>query len=169
MKVAAFWLTLLMAVAQAHAHGDDHPAADRPGMDGAHAGGEAGHAAALGEPGDPQRVTRTIEIRMNDDMRYRPALIRVKQGETIRFLVKNEGRMKHELVLGTAAELRAHAAMMRKFPEMEHDDPNAVEVEPGQTGELIWHFSKVGRFDFACLMPGHFEAGMRGRLIVTRK
>lgn len=74
--------------------------------------------------------------------------------------------MKHEMVLGTLDELQKHAALMRKFPEMEHDDPNAVSIEPGQTGELVWRFTKTGDFDFACLVPGHFEAGMRGKIVV---
>ena len=125
-----------------------------------------GHAAALGKPGDPARVDRTIEIATSDDMRFSPSEIRVKRGQTIRFKVVNGGQMKHEMVLGTLAELKAHAALMRKFPEMEHDDPNAVTVEPGKAGELVWLFTRTGNFDFACLVPGHFEAGMRGRIRV---
>jgi uncharacterized cupredoxin-like copper-binding protein len=125
-----------------------------------------GHASALGKPGDPAKVDRTIEIATGDNMRFSPNEIRVRRGQTIRFRVVNGGQMKHEMVLGTLAELKEHAAMMRKFPEMEHDDPNAVTVEPGKTGELVWRFTRAGNFDFACLVPGHFEAGMRGRILV---
>lgn len=131
----------------------------------AHGGG---HAAALGKPGDPGKVTRTIEVGMGDDMRFQPANIQVKRGETIKFVVKNNGALKHEMVLGTMKELKEHAALMRKSPGMEHDDPNAVSVEPGQTGTLVWQFTKAGTFDFACLEPGHFEAGMVGKIIVGR-
>ena len=127
-----------------------------------------GHAATLGKPGDPGNVTRTIEVVMNDAMRFRPANIRVKRGETIRFIVRNIGKLKHEMVLGSIKELKEHAALMRKFPEMEHADPNQVSVEPGKTGELIWQFTKAGTFDFACLQPGHFEAGMVGKVRVSR-
>ena len=127
-----------------------------------------GHGAELGKPGDPKMVSRTIEVGMGDDMRFTPANIQVKRGETIRFVVKNNGRLKHEMVLGSMNELKKHAALMRKSPEMEHDDPNAVSVEPGKTGELVWLFTKAGRFDFACLVPGHFEAGMVGKVIVSR-
>ena len=127
-----------------------------------------GHGEKLGVPGDASKVSRTVEIRMGDDMRFRPAGITVKRGETIRFVVKNDGRLKHEMVLGTMKELKDHAALMRKFPGMEHDDPNAVSVEPGKTGTLIWRFTKAGRFDFACLVPGHFESGMVGRITVGR-
>ena len=127
-----------------------------------------GHRAALGAPGDPTKVTRTVEIGMSDDMRFRPASVEVKKGETVRFLVKNNGGIRHEMVLGTRTELEAHAAHMRQSPGMEHHDPNAVSVEPGKTGTLIWRFTKAGRFDFACLVPGHFEAGMVGKLVVNR-
>jgi len=131
----------------------------------AHGGG---HAAALGKPGDPGKVTRTIEVGMGDDMRFQPANIKVKRGETIKFVVKNNGALKHEMVLDTMKELKEHAALMRKSPGMEHDDPNAVSVEPGKTGTLVWQFTKAGTFDFACLEPGHFEAGMVGKIIVGR-
>jgi len=127
-----------------------------------------GHATALGKPGDPQKITRTIEVEMNDAMRFRPASIKVKRGETIRFLVRNTGKVKHEMVLGTIKELKKHAELMRKFPEMEHADPNQVSVEPGMTGELVWQFTRAGTFDFACLVPGHFEAGMVGKVRVSR-
>lgn len=125
-----------------------------------------GHAAALGKPGDPNKVTRTIEVEMNDAMRFVPANIKVKRGETIKFVVKNVGKVKHEMVLGTVKELKEHAEMMRKFPEMEHADPNQVSVDPGKTGELVWQFTKAGTHDFACLQPGHLEAGMVGKIAV---
>lgn len=125
-----------------------------------------GHASALGKPGDAAKVDRTIEIAVGDNMRFSPDKLQIKRGQTIRFRVVNGGQMKHEMVLGTLAELKEHAALMRKFPEMEHDDPNAVTVEPGKTGELVWRFTKTGNFDFACLVPGHFEAGMRGKISV---
>ena len=125
-----------------------------------------GHGAALGQPGDPAKVSRTIEVDMSDRMRFIPDHIEVKRGETIRFVVRNSGKVKHEMVLGTASELKAHAALMRKFPEMEHADPNQVAVESGRTGEMLWRFTQSGRFDFACLQPGHFESGMVGKVAV---
>jgi uncharacterized cupredoxin-like copper-binding protein len=125
-----------------------------------------GHEADLGRPGEPGSVTRTIEVEMNDAMRFLPDSIIVKRGETVRFLVRNVGNLVHEMVLGTIEEMKEHAELMRKFPEMEHADPNMVSVEPGKTGELIWHFTRDGTFDFACLQPGHFEAGMVGKIVV---
>ena len=99
---------------------------------------------------------------MDDSMRFTPSAIAVKRGDTVKFIVTNSGHQKHELVLGSANELKEHAKWMRKFPQMEHVDPNMVSVEPGQSGELIWRFTKAGKVNFACLRPGHFEAGMKG-------
>jgi uncharacterized cupredoxin-like copper-binding protein len=128
-----------------------------------------GHAAALGEPGDPKaRGLRTIEVVMTDEMRFKPAQIQLTKGQTIKFVVKNAGAQKHEFVLGTPDELTKHAIEMEKFPEMEHDDPNAVSVEPGKTAELIWKFTKAGSWEigYGCLLPGHFSNGMKGKIVV---
>jgi uncharacterized cupredoxin-like copper-binding protein len=105
---------------------------------------------------------------MSDQMRFSPEEIQVRQGETIRFLLINAGTVKHEMVLGRRQELEAHAALMRKFPMMEHDHANQASVGPNASGEIVWHFTAGGTFDFACLQPGHFEAGMRGKIIVDR-
>lgn len=126
------------------------------------------HASALGKPGDAKKVTRTVEVAMSDTMRFSPDKVVAKRGETIRFVVKNNGKLKHEMVLGTVIELKEHAALMLKFPEMEHADPNQVSVAPGKSGELIWQFTKDGTFDFACLQPGHYEAGMVGKVTVAK-
>ncbi len=132
---------------------------------GEHAGGHA--ASTIGEPGKAARVTRTVRIDMSDAMRYTPSSIDAKQGETIRFVIKNSGKVKHELVLGTEKELKEHYEVMKKFPEMEHDDPNMVTVAPGATGQVIWKFTKAGKINFACLQPGHYDAGMKGAVAVA--
>lgn len=121
---------------------------------------------AFGREGDPSRVTRTIALGMSDAMRFTPAEIIVKRGETVRFLVRNEGKLLHEMVLGTPEELKAHAELMKKFPDMEHADANMVHVKPGASGEIVWQFTQAGEFQFACLLPGHYEAGMVGKLRV---
>ena len=149
--------TVSFAINPVFAHSDEHHDDT--------AGKHEEHATALGKPGDPNTVSRTIDVKMSDAMRFSPALIRVKRGETIRFALKNDGKVKHEMVLGDIKELKEHAALMRKFPEMEHSDPNQVSVEPGKTGEIIWQFTKAGTFNFACLQPGHFEAGMVGKIL----
>jgi uncharacterized cupredoxin-like copper-binding protein len=132
---------------------------------GNHAGGH-GEADSIGQPGKPENINRTITITMLDTMRYNPASISVKLGETIKFIVKNSGKTKHELVLGTEKELKKHYELMKKNPEMEHADDNMVTVQPGETGEIIWHFTKAGKIDFACLLPGHYDAGMKGTVRV---
>ena len=104
---------------------------------------------------------------MSDTMRYVPTRVDVKKGETIRFVVKNLGQLKHELVLGSAKDLKDHAQLMKKLPDMEHDEPNMVVVAPGKTGEVTWKFNKAGEVNFACLQPGHFEAGMKGLVKVS--
>lgn len=153
-------MSLIAIGCVAFAHGDsDH--AKKSGA--AH----EGHAFAFGKPGDPKKVSRTVEITMTDAMRYSPAGIAVRRNETIRFVLKNGGELKHEMVLGTIEDLKEHAALMRKFPEMEHADPNQASVEPGKTGNLVWQFTKAGTFDFACLQPGHYEAGMKGQVVVA--
>ncbi len=119
-----------------------------------------------GMAGDPKQVKRTIEIRMSDDMRFTPKEIQVKLGETVRMVAVNAGKVLHEIVIGTPQELRAHAEMMKKHPGMEHDEPYMVHVDPGRKGDMVWTFNRAGTFEFACLIPGHFEAGMVGRITV---
>lgn len=135
---------------------------------GDHAGGHS-PADAIGIPGKPESVTRTIAIEMWDSMRFTPATITVKQNETIKFIVRNRGKIPHEMVLGTDKELKEHYEVMKKHPEMEHADENMVTVQPGKTGEIIWHFTTAGTVDFACLLPGHYEAGMKGTVKVDAK
>lgn len=119
-----------------------------------------------GIAGDKRDVKRTIDIAMADDMTFTPSVIEVREGDTVRLRLKNRGKELHELVLGTEAEIATHAALMRKHPEMEHDEPWMVHVPAGQTGEMVWTFNRAGEFDFACLVGDHFELGMAGRLRV---
>lgn len=120
----------------------------------------------FGKPGNINKVTRTMTVDMNDNMRFNPEKITVKKGETIKFVVKNSGKIKHEMVLGSIDKIKEHAAMMKKMPTMEHAEENMVTVDPGKTGEIVWQFTKAGKLDFACLQPGHFEAGMKGKIAV---
>jgi uncharacterized cupredoxin-like copper-binding protein len=144
----------------------------------AHEGPAKGHKAAAvkkeqkewGIAGDARAAKRTIEITMTDNMRFSPDRIEVKQGETVKFLVKNTGKQLHEMVIGTRKELDEHAALMAKFPNMEHDEPHQAHVAAGKSGALVWHFNRAGDFDFACLIPGHYQAGMVGQIkVVARK
>lgn len=134
---------------------------------GIHAGGHGHDESTIGEPGKAVKVTRTVQVDTEDKMRFSPANFSVKQGETIRFVVKNSGKIKHEFVLGKTKELKEHYELMKKFPEMEHAEANMITVGPGQTGEVIWKFTKAGAVDFACLHPGHYDAGMKGAIKVA--
>ena len=160
-KLISTALFALMATAVAQAHGDeDH--AKKPAM-------VKKEQKEWGIAGDAKRAKRTVNITMSDSMRFTPNKIEVKQGETIKIVVKNEGKQLHEFVIGTKQELDEHAALMVKFPNMEHDEPYMAHVGVGKTGEIVWTFNKAGDFDFACLIAGHYQAGMVGKIAVAKR
>jgi len=122
---------------------------------------------AWGIAGDAKAARRTVELTMTDQMRFTPDTLQIRQGETLRIVLKNDGKQLHEFVLGTKKELDEHAALMMKFPDMEHDEPYTAHVGPGKTGEIVWTFNRAGNFDFACLIAGHYQAGMMGTVKVV--
>ena len=129
-----------------------------------------GEHFSAGAPGNPKKPARTVTVIMNDSdgaMRFVPDRIEAKKGEQVRFIIQNKGVLKHEFTLASVEDNNKHAELMKKYPDMEHDDPNAKSVDPGKAAEILWRFSKDGTFEFACLIPGHREAGMHG--IVTVK
>lgn len=150
----------VVAAANAYAHGDETHAAPR------NYDASTVEDTPFGREGDPKKVTRTIRVGMSDKMRFDPETITVRKGETIRFAVANKGAVLHEMVLGTAQSIKEHAELMKKHPGMEHDEPSMAHVKPGATGDIIWQFTQAGEFQFACLIPGHFEAGMVGKVSV---
>lgn len=138
-----------------HAHGHAHAA-----------GPAKKEQTDWGIAADAKAARRTIRVTMTDDMRFSPAIIEVGEGETVKLVVHNAGKAQHEMVLGTPKEIREHAALMTKFPGMEHDEAHMTHVAPGQTGSIAWTFNRPGEFQFACLVPGHFQAGMTGTIRV---
>ena len=141
----------------------------------------------FGRAGDPKKASRTVSVGMNDRMQFvamaphgkrradvgpgvpphaMPGDIVVKQGETVRFAVHNDGKVMHEMVIGSMKELKEHAELMRRFPGMEHDEPYMAHVAPGRQGEIVWQFTRAGEFNYACLIPGHMEAGMIAKITV---
>lgn len=160
MRQAAMTSALAAALfpALATAHGSAHPAKPPAAAEPVE--------TRFGRSGDPARAQRIVKIDMSDAMRFSPAELTVAAGDTVRFVVANRGQVLHEMVLGTEQELAAHAEWMRKFPGMEHDEPFMTHVPPGQSGEIVWQFTQPGEFRFACLVPGHYEAGMLGRIRV---
>ena len=141
---------------------------------GTHGGGHAKPAVdysdvekhEFGMASDPSKAKQTITVDMSDTMRFEPSQIEVKKGETVRFVIRNKGKLQHEMVLGTGTSLDAHAKLMMKFPGMEHDEPHMAHVDAGAEHEMGWQFTEAGEFNFACLVPGHSEAGMKGMIIV---
>jgi uncharacterized cupredoxin-like copper-binding protein len=141
----------------------------------------------FGRAGNPKNAVRTVRVAMDDQMRFvaaphapgrntdvgpgsaphtMPGDIQVKRGETVRFVVRNDGKLMHEMVIGRMKELTEHAELMRKFPGMEHDEPYMAHVAPGKLGEIVWQFTQAGEFHYACLIPGHMEAGMIAKITV---
>ncbi|QPF90453.1 cupredoxin domain-containing protein [Bradyrhizobium commune] len=130
--------------------------------------GHEGHdhrGFSAGEPGDPKKPARTIEIALSE-MSYEPSKIEVKRGEQIRFVLRNVGKEDHEFLLATPKENLAHAEVMKKHPHMEHDDPNGVRLAPNKTAEIVWKFTRAGTFEFSCLIPDHRDYGMVGHVTV---
>jgi uncharacterized cupredoxin-like copper-binding protein len=124
---------------------------------------------SAGEPGNPKRPARVVNVTMRESdgkMVFIPDRVEIRRGEQVRFVLRNNGELEHEFVLATEAENIKHAELMQKFPEMEHDDPNAKRLKPKATNEIVWRFTKRGEFEFACLIPGHREAGMLGKIVV---
>lgn len=152
---------------------------------GDHAGGH-GHATDIGEPGQASEATRTIEVTMYDNY-YEPESLEVREGETVRFMIRNQGELVHEFNIATAEMHAAHQEEMMMMVEhgvidgdhinhdrmkmdmgggrtMEHHDPNSVLLEPGQSAEIVWTFTTDAELEFACNVPGHYEAGMMGEI-----
>jgi uncharacterized cupredoxin-like copper-binding protein len=153
--------SMVAGLALAH-NNDDHKG--KPGDGHAH---EYHDSDAIGVAGDAAKAARTVNVDMSDAMRFTPSKLAVRRGETVRFVIKNSGAVRHEFVLGTEKGLKEHYELMKKFPEMEHSDPNMVTVAPGKTGEVVWQFTRSGKVDFACLQPGHYDAGMKGAVTVA--
>ncbi len=163
LPMAALLLAMVSASGVALAHSNDgtgKPKTSAPVSSEEH---------PFGKQGNPKKASRTIAIDMNDMMRFGPADITVRQGETIRFVVRNQGKMLHEIVIGTLDELKAHGELMKKHPGMEHDEPYMAHVDPGKKAEMVWQFTRAGEFYYACLIPGHFEAGMVGKIKVVKR
>ena len=158
-------LALPLAACSSGGHVHGAPDAQAGHADGASANGHAERGA--GRPGGASEVDRTVAIELSDAMDYTPSSLQVARGETVRFAVRNGGRLVHEFVLGTNAELLAHRESMTSHPDMRHDEPGMLSLEPGGSGEVIWTFTEPGTFTYACLRPGHYEAGMRGEVVVA--
>jgi len=158
MAAAAAAATLPLMATDAGAH-TDKPHAPK-------AGPGRKEQKDWGIAGEAKNAKRTVAVGMADNMRFTPERIEVRQGATVKFVVRNTGKVMHEFVIGTKAENANHAALMVKFPTMEHDEPYMAHVPPGKTGEIVWTFNRAGDFEFACLIAGHYQGGMVGTIAV---
>jgi uncharacterized cupredoxin-like copper-binding protein len=153
----ALLFAVLLAAGNAGAHDDAHHPMS---------GQAAASPLPFGRAADPAQAKRSIAIGMDDGLRFTPAEVAVRKGEVVRFIVSNSGKLPHEFVLGTLAELKEHAQTMQKHPGMEHDAPHMAQVAPGNSRSVTWQFTESGEFYYGCLVPGHFEAGMLGKVVV---
>ncbi|WP_252275544.1 cupredoxin domain-containing protein [Pseudomonas subflava] len=146
-------------------------AAGDHGGHGSHAHGEQA-ASSFGQPAAAGQATRTVEVVLGD-MYYRPDSLEVQAGETVRFVLKNEGKLPHEFSLGDAASHAEHQQQMLAMQQMGHgmlhEDATTASVAPGERAELTWTFAEAGTLQFACNIPGHYQAGMVGELRVKPK
>jgi uncharacterized cupredoxin-like copper-binding protein len=140
---------LVLAVASASAHDETHFSAGAPG-----------------DPGQPAKAVTVVMSEGDGNMTFTPDRLAVRKGEQVRFTIQNKGALPHEFRLASVKDNDEHAAMMREMPDMKHNEANAITLEPGKTGELLWRFTRSGTFEFACLIPGHREAGMHGTVSV---
>ena len=165
-RMGTAWLALVLVLTAGSGPALAHGEKDQD----QHKAGDAAlkrEQTAWGIAGTAKDVKRTIRIRMDDRMRFSPSHIRVREGETVKFVIDNHGRLLHEMVIGTKQILDEHAQLMMKFPNMEHDEPHMAHVAAGKRGAIIWTFNRPGDFDYACLIAGHYQAGMRGTIRVS--
>jgi uncharacterized cupredoxin-like copper-binding protein len=147
---------------------------------GSHGGG---HGAKTGSEGDRNEASRTVNVDMFDNY-FEPKSMSFKEGETVRFVVKNKGEFVHEFNIATAEMHASHQTEMMQMMErgilesdrinhemmghgaggMRHDHANSVLLEPGDTGEVIWTFDSHSKLEFACNVPGHYDSGMMGKI-----
>lgn len=128
-----------------------------------------GKSFSAGEPGDPRKSSKIVRVTMGESdgkMLFAPARLEVKKGDQIKFVLRNDGELDHEFVLASTADNREHAEAMQKNPDMAHEEPNGRQIAPKKTGEIVWKFTKAGEFEYACLIPGHRDAGMTGKIVV---
>jgi uncharacterized cupredoxin-like copper-binding protein len=142
-----------------------------PAIAGGTHGGGHGDMMDVGMPakmtGSMTKVTVSLTETDDGEMLFEPRDLTFKAGETVAFTITNDGEAEHEFVMDTLDNNAKHKELMAKFPEMEHDDPNAIRLQPGEKGTILWTFANAGTFEFACLIPGHYEAGMHGALTVN--
>ena len=151
-------------------HGETHHNGNH-GHNSGHGHGSGGHMqSTVGMPAKAEQATKTIAVELLDTMRFKfSEEVKIKDGDIVKFVVTNTGRLPHEFSIGDQQEQDAHRQMMRNMPNMHHEDGNAVSLKPGETKILTWHFKGSGDVVFACNIPGHYEAGMHHKSALGKK
>ena len=127
------------------------------------------HAMDIGQPGHNQ-MNRSLTVKMfetENGMAFTPEALSIKKGQTVKIHLINNGEFEHEFVMDTKAGIQKHKVLMEDSPDMQHEDSNSLRLKPNEKGEILWTFSNAGTFEFACLIPGHYEAGMHGEILVN--
>jgi uncharacterized cupredoxin-like copper-binding protein len=128
-----------------------------------------GHEMEIGKPGI-KHISRSVTVKMFETeygMIFKPDFLKFEAGQTIKINLINKGELQHEFVMDTEDGILKHKIEMENMPDMDHNDPNSLRLNPNEKGEILWTFSNSGVFEFACLIPGHYEAGMHGKLLVN--
>ena len=117
--------------------------------------------SSAGQPGAASDADRTITI-IATDLKFTPAGVTVRAGETVKFVISNQGKLSHEFVIGTKTEQDQHEREMQAMGDMQHMETNAISLRPGETSFLVWKFGAAGNLVYGCHVPGHYVAGMAG-------
>ena len=127
------------------------------------------HEMGIGKPGT-KHINRSVTVKMFETeygMIFKPNFLKFEIGQTVKINLINKGELQHEFVMDTEDGILKHKIEMENMPDMDHNDPNSLRLNPNEKGEILWTFSNSGVFEFACLIPGHYEAGMHGKLLVN--
>lgn len=159
---AVIFLLVLSACSSGGPEQGSSPSSSEHEMSGSMGGSDP---SAFGMPGSEAEVDRTIEIAQFDTYAFQPSSISVALGETVMFMVANEGKVVHEFVIGDDAFQTDHEMeMVDTGGATMGDEPNAITVDPGETKTLVWSFTEAGSFMYGCHVPGHYAEGMVGTI-----
>lgn len=161
-KVVAAVLVAVAAIATGCANDDTTTGSESSGKT------SSAEVFDFGEPADASDATTIIDIAANDDFSYTPDSVKVSAGDVVTFRVTNSGNLNHEFTLGDESLQQEHEQEMKDMGDMQMgDDPNAISIASGETGELTWKFSGSGDVLMGCHVAGHYDGGMRGKITVA--
>jgi len=106
------------------------------------------------------------------EWRFEPSVVEVPVGHRVKLTLVNHGLVEHDVeVVGILAEDIEVVGGVERHARLGGGHHNesviAAHAEPGTTASVIFTATEAGEYDFACTIPGHKEAGMVGKLVVT--